>query len=127
MLGGRVRVLTLPAFGDDRGRLSPISIADIGFRPLRAFLIDNVPAGTSRGGHAHRTATQLLICLSGTVVVAVRDRHMCESATLGATEAVLIGPGVWSRQTYVEPDSRLLVLGDEEYDPASYLAEPLPP
>lgn len=35
--------------------------------------------------------------------------------------AVLIEPGVWAQQTYLDDDSTLIVFADGPYDPAEYV------
>ena len=95
------------------------------FHPCRAFVIHDVPAGTTRGRHAHKHGLQFLIRLTGRLLIALRyngEEQTCalESSDLG----LLVGPEVWSKQTYVEPGTTLLVFASAPYDPASYVIDP---
>src|SRR3546814_3738939 len=88
--------------------------------PRRAFTVHGVPAGTSRGGHAHARGQQLLVCLSGEVIVELRFRGEIEQVRLARpNNALLVDAGVWARQTYLD-DAVLLVLASEPYDADSY-------
>jgi UDP-2-acetamido-3-amino-2,3-dideoxy-glucuronate N-acetyltransferase len=119
------RVVDLAHHVDPRGVLVPHEFADLPFRPQRVFVVTGAPPGTTRGGHAHRTAWQLLHCPSGSVAVEVRAEDTGAAVTLDRPErALVIEPGVWSRQTFETPAAVLLVLSSEPYDAGSYLDEP---
>ncbi len=93
-----------PVFADARGKLT---FAELGgglpFAPARYFLVYDVPAGETRGGHAHRCCEQYLIAVSGAVAATIDDGH-------SRTEHVLD-----------HPDLGLHVLASEPYDPADYI------
>ena len=102
----------------------PIYLTQLPFHAVRAFIVDGVPAGISRGGHAHRTTRQLMVLASGSVRIDLRREGEEISVMLDeARNAVLVGPAIWSRQTYLTADSRIVVFADEEYDPASYVSD----
>lgn len=121
LLDGRARVIALDRHVDERGSLVPFDFAALPLTPCRAFVVDGAAPGTARGGHAHRRGSQLLVRLSGTVVVELRFGGETASVELSSTDrGLLIGPQVWALQTYHGPDSRLLVFADRPYDPSSY-------
>ena len=122
LFGGRARLSRLPRHSDERGTLIPVNPPHLPFRVARAFVIEQVPPGTSRGGHAHRTARQFLVAPAGRVEVEMHFRSEEATVVLGAEgDALLIERGVWSRQTYLEETSRLVVFADEDYDQTTYL------
>ena len=124
-LGGRARIVALRNFSDARGTLVPFEFAALSFQPRRAFLVQSVPAGTVRGGHAHASGQQLLLCLCGRLLVRLSFEGSTASVELsGASEGLIIDAGVWSEQLYVAPDTRVLVLASEPYDPGGYLDHP---
>ena len=123
-LSGRVRLLRLPRRRDERGSLLPLDAAFLPFAPRRVFVIDDVPVGTQRGGHAHRSNRQLLVCLAGAVNLEVRFEDDAGTVLLQAGgPAALVEPGVWARQTYLQPGTVLMVLASEPYSPDSFLDE----
>lgn len=118
----RARPVTLPHHTDARGVLLPFDFADLPFVPQRLFVVTGVPAGGVRGRHAHRDSWQLMACLAGHVDVLARYRDESLTVRLDAPgQAILIGPQVWSQQTYHSPDSALLVLASEPYPSTVYL------
>lgn len=117
----------LPQFLDERGCLSAIDFSLLLFAPRRLFYVDNVPMGTKRGGHAHREATQFLICLSGHIQVELRrgiERCTVVCEPLG--RGLVIRPRIWAQQTYLEAGSTLLVICSHSYDLDSYIADAEP-
>lgn len=121
----KVELVQLSERLDERGVLLPIDFSTLPFQPRRVFITHDVPAGTTRGGHAHKEESQLLIRLTGQLQVAMRYNSQLEVCLLERSDVgLLIGPGVWSEQTYLEPGTTLLVLANTPYDPASYLRDP---
>lgn len=119
--GGRARWVQLPQRDDKLGSLLPVDFASLPFVPGRLFVVHQVPPGGVRGGHAHKSARQLLVCIAGRIDVELRDAGVVETVTLDcANSGLLIEAGVWAAQTYVEPATILLVLTSEPYDIASY-------
>jgi UDP-2-acetamido-3-amino-2,3-dideoxy-glucuronate N-acetyltransferase len=117
-------VVPLDRHEDNRGVLVPIEFADLPFVPRRAFTISGVPTGTARGGHAHRSGRQFLMCPSGRVRIRLRDRNGEETVVLDRPDqGLLIEPGVWSEQVYELDETVLLVFVSKAYDGASDLDE----
>lgn len=54
---------------DKRGVLGVIDDKMTGFPIKRVFWITNVPAGATRGHHAHKECQQVIICLLGSFTV----------------------------------------------------------
>lgn len=120
-----IKRVQLGAHRDVRGTLWPLDFSALPFTPVRAFLVE-APQGVVRGGHAHVQGSQLLVCVSGRIAVNTRFNGLEESHALDETgDALLISSPVWAQQTYLAPDSRLLVFCDTPYDPDAYLRDAL--
>lgn len=118
---GRARLVPCQVHVDERGILLPLEFDCLPFKPRRVFAVTGMPAGTERGGHAHRSGEQLLVCLQGRIEALLRREHQeVRSILLPSGPGLLLGPDVWCRQTYLDKDSILLVLASEPYDPTSY-------
>lgn len=125
-LGGLARRVPLPANVDQRGTLLPLDFDRLPFAPMRLVVVKDVPAGANRGGHAHRSSRQLLVCLSGEIDVELRTRTDGARLRLAPADGdgLLVEAGVWTAQTYGAGAS-LLLLASEPWRPASYSAQPL--
>jgi dTDP-4-dehydrorhamnose 3,5-epimerase-like enzyme len=119
----KVRRIDLVAAADSRGLLTAAQHPEeLPFIPVRVFIVTNSPAGTERGGHAHRTCHQVLIATAGTVVVEYDDEDGTGSVTLSdASQCLHIPPLVWAKQTYETEGASLVVLASHTYDADDYV------
>ena len=125
IFGGQAQLIELSEHKDERGALIPLDFSKMPFQPCRAFVINDVPAGTTRGRHAHKHGLQFLIRLTGRLLITLRYNGEEQTCVLERSDlGLLVGPGVWSKQTYAEPDTTLLVFASAPYDPASYVIDP---
>jgi len=120
-----VKLCELPHVLDMRGSLSVGEVGDqIPFGPKRYFIIFNVPSAEVRGEHAHRTLEEFLVCIKGSVHVAVddgqhREQFVLDRPNLGAH----IMPMTWITQYQYTPDAVLLVLASDVYKPDDYIRD----
>lgn len=121
---GAARLFQNPVRTDSRGALIPFYFDQLPFSPRRCFGVTGVPVATIRGGHAHRTAVQLLVCLQGRIEVLMHYRGEEVTIVLDAPDqGLLLQAGVWCRQTYLDEGAVLLVFASEPFDPDSYIEE----
>lgn len=114
-------LVELPDFRDERGTLYPCEFPQLPFVPSRSFHIAGVPAKTSRGGHSHNRQRQLIFCVSGTLDIELRCRHLKTNLTLNNPKlGLLLEPGVWSSQIFESESTVALVLASGPYDPTDY-------
>jgi UDP-2-acetamido-3-amino-2,3-dideoxy-glucuronate N-acetyltransferase len=120
-----VRLLRLPAFADMRGCLCAADFsADLPFEPRRAFWVYDVPTRQVRGEHAHRTLSQVLVCLTGECSVLVDDGEArAEHRLSNPGQGLLIPPLVWSVQYKFLAGTVLLVLASAPYDASDYIRD----
>lgn len=108
---------------DERGGLVIAeAFKEIPFEIKRVFYSFNIPDRKSRGAHAHRTCSQVLIAPSGRFVVEVDDsvrkrRYVMDDPLKG----LLVPPGVWASELEFEPGAICLVLASDNYDEADYI------
>ena len=101
-----------------------IDHAKLPFAVRRSFVVDQVPEGTIRGGHAHQDCQQVLICLQGRVLVSLKSsNHGADIMLTDSAEGLFVDAGIWSAQRY-EAEARLLVLASHPFDPNSYVTKP---
>lgn len=93
----RCRWIRLETHPSDGGRLTVAdNTSGLPFEVRRVFYIYDIPAGTTRGGHAHCVEEELLVALSGCFDVTVSDGSQWRTYTLRrADEALYLPAGVW--------------------------------
>ena len=120
-----VKILSLPYQVQTSGDLVFVEgLTDI--VPFSIERVFNVRAqkGSVRGKHAHRHCSQLLICSNGVLEVFCDNYLETSTFTLDKPNlGLLISPGVWSEQKYLENDTVLTVLCDQRYDEEDYLRD----
>lgn len=120
-----VRVIEIPEISDDRGSLTFGQFdAHLPFVPRRYFTIMDVPAGSRRGGHAHRTVEQFIVALRGHVVVMLDDGASTRRVVLDSPRTALyVPPMVWNDLDEMSPETVILCLASGEYDEAEYIRD----
>lgn len=117
--------MNLRTFTDPLGDLVSLeSGSNIDFHPKRVFYIFNAPKGSKRGKHSHKTASQLLIAISGKCTVNCKCNGDEKSFVLSSPDkALLIPPGIWAEQVYEEDNTVLMVISDKKYSKSDYTYE----
>jgi dTDP-4-dehydrorhamnose 3,5-epimerase-like enzyme len=119
------QLLAFPGHADERGLLTFVEGGrHVPFPIARVFTILQVPAGSSRGGHAHPVQRQVLICLHGAVSVDLFDGRQRRRFRLDDPHrGLLIEPMVWADLVDFAPATVVLALSSMPYDPGDYVRD----
>ena len=120
------RPITIKTMTDSRGNLSVIE-DDLGFSIKRVYYIYGVSPHEKRGGHRNLKTRRGLICLGGSCKVFVdnKGKHL-EYLLDSPTKCLILGPNDWHEVSEFGPNSTLLVLASEKYDPNDYVTSRIP-
>lgn len=91
---------------------------------IRRVFTVSARAGDTRGDHAHKQCTQLLICVSGKIRVScdngsVVAQHLLDNMGAG----LLVPPGIWAKEEYMTDGAVLMVLCDRGYEAEDYIRD----
>jgi len=119
--------ITFPVYDDPNGVLTVFQgaegMAKVPFSIARVFTV-LANKGAVRGKHAHYRCTQLLVCLSGAILVTCFDGARAEEIVLKRSgQAILIPPETWTTQEYQKDNSVMMVLCDRVYEPEDYIRD----
>lgn len=119
-----VLLVHLPFNFAENGDLTVIEgLIHIPFPIARVFVVRGF-GGSVRGEHAHKACTQFLTCPYGSVEVLCDDGLKTGHFFLNKPEiGLLVPPGIWAKQTYLETNSVLTVLCDRVYEPLDYIRD----
>lgn len=120
----QVKMLDFPQRGDKRGHLVIAEGGqDIPFEIKRVFYIYGSDENVIRGQHANRNTQFVLINVAGSSKVKVKDGEGNEAIfCLNRPHSGIYLPTmVWKDMYDFSPDSVLLVLASEHYDPTEYI------
>lgn len=116
------KVLELAMNHHPNGNLTVVEdFAPLPFKLERVYYLYDVPAGASRGGHAHRHSWAFLVAVSGCFDVEIDDGHCRRTVTLRRPGyGLLIAPGIWHSLSNFSGGSVCLVMSSMKYDEADY-------
>lgn len=120
-----VTLHTMNKFADIRGSLSVGNFGyAIPFKPVRYFIVYDVPTTQIRGEHAHRVCHQFLVAVKGLVHVVADDGINRQEFILDKpTQGVYLPAMTWGIQYRYSPDAILMVFASHNYDPADYIRD----
>ena len=110
---------------DRKGNITVVeNKEDIPFEVRRTYYLYDVPGGESRGGHAHRELSQLIIAASGSFTVTLDDGKVKRTFVLNRPyQGLYIVPGIWLTLDDFSPGAVCLVLASHGYDEADYIRD----
>ena len=120
-----VEIIQLPRILDERGNLSVAEqFNHVPFEIKRVYWLYDVPGGESRGSHAHKTLSQLIIAASGSFRVTLDDGKNKRSFFLNRPyQGLLVPPGFWRDLEDFSSGSVCMVLASEVYKEEDYIRE----
>ena len=96
--------------------------ASLPFMPQRIFYLYDIPAGESRGAHAHKECHQLLVAVAGSFEVVTEDGTSKMKYYLNQpNQGLHIPPGIWAAEVNFSGGAICLVLASEEYTESDYI------
>ena len=121
----KVRFLDFPKVCDPRGNLSFIEGGcHVPFAIKRVFYIYDVPGGATRGAHAHKECTEILIPIVGSFEVHLSDGkeerifHMDTS-----NRGIIVPPGLWLSTHRYTSGTVCLVLCSDYFEEEDYIRD----
>jgi len=108
-----------------KGNISVVeNINTVPFDVKRVYYLYDVPGGESRGGHAHKELSQLIIAAGGCFDVTLDDGNVKRTFTLNRPyQGLLVVPGIWRELNNFSSGSVCLVLASMSYDEVDYIRD----
>lgn len=118
-------IIEVPKFSNRAGNLSIIQgVENIPFQPRRVFFIYDIPAGESRGAHAHKVCQQFIIAASGSFEVSLDDGTNKRTIALSRPSyGIYIPSGIWAFEFNFSSGAVCLVMASETYDSSDYIRD----
>lgn len=116
------RLINLPKIHDPRGNLTFIEGGvHVPFDIARVYYIYDVPGGSYRGGHAHKDLQQLIVAMSGSFDVLLKDATESRRFHLNRSYVGLYIPRmIWRELDNFSSGSVGMVLASARYDEDDY-------
>lgn len=110
---------------DRKGNLSVVENGvTLPFDVKRVYYLYDVPGGESRGAHAHRALSQLIVAASGSFSVTLDDGKVKRTFLLNRPyQGLLVVPGIWRDLNDFSSGAVCMVLASEKYDKSDYIRD----
>ena len=110
---------------DRKGNISVVQNGvTVPFDVKRVYYLYDVPGGESRGSHAHKELSQLIVAASGSFRVILDDGHSKRTFFLNRPyQGLYLKPGIWRDLEDFSSGAVCMVLASEKYDPDDYIRD----
>ena len=116
------KIIEIPKINNTKGNIGVIENDTIPFDIKRVYYLFDVPSGAKRGGHAHKKLKQVLIAISGSFDVVLKNGKSKEIITLNRPDkGLLIENNIWRELENFSSGSVCLVLASEEFSEDDYI------
>lgn len=121
----KVRIIEFPKICDPRGNLSFVEGGrHLPFNIRRVFYIYDVPGGETRGGHAHRECSTVLVAVAGSLTVRLTDGEKESTVYLNrSNKGVLIPPGIWNTMHDFTTGTVCVAFASHQYEEEDYIRD----
>lgn len=119
------RIVELPKIADPRGNLTFVEGGEhIPFDIRRVYYLYDVPGGSERGSHAHRTLHQFVIAMSGSFDVILDDGREQKRFHLARSYyGLYVCPMMWRSLDNFSSGAVCTVLASQRYDESDYIRD----
>lgn len=119
------KLIELPKIPEARGNLTFIEGGNhIPFEIQRVYYLYDVPGGSERGGHAHKSLHQLIIAMSGSFDILIDDGKEKQKIHLNRSyNGLYVCPMIWRELDNFSSGSVCMVLASSRYDEDDYYRE----
>ena len=119
-----IKIIDIPKIERPEGNIGVVEKEVIPFNIKRVYYLFDVPSSAKRGGHAHKSLSQVLIALSGSFDVVLKDGNSTETITLNKPDkGLLIDSTIWRELENFSSGSVCLVLASDVYKEDDYIRD----
>jgi hypothetical protein len=117
-----VEILNIPKIENSLGNIAVIENDVIPFEIKRVYYLYDIPSSAIRGGHAHKDLQQVVIAISGSFDVVLKDGISVKTVTLNKPDkGLLIKYNIWRELENFSSGAVCLVLASDVFHEADYI------
>ena len=119
-----IEIISIPKIEDYRGNIAVVEGNCIPFAIKRVYYLFDIPSNSKRGGHAHKEQLELLIPLSGSFDVVLKNGTVKQIVTLNKPDkGLLINKYIWRELENFSSGAVCLVLASDVYNEDDYMRD----
>jgi dTDP-4-dehydrorhamnose 3,5-epimerase-like enzyme len=119
-----IDVIDIPKIEDYRGNIAVVEKETIPFDVKRVYYLFDIPSTARRGGHAHKEQIELLVALSGSFDVILKDGENTRTVTLNKPDkGLVIHKNIWRELENFSSGAVCLVLASDVFEEEDYIRD----
>ena len=119
-----IEIINIPKVEDYRGNLAIIEKDVVPFEIKRVYYLFDVPSTAHRGGHSHIERLEVLIALSGSFDVVVKDGIFERTVNLNKPDkGLLIHKNIWRELENFSSGAVCLVIASDVFKEEDYIRD----
>jgi hypothetical protein len=120
----KIEIIEIPKIENSLGNIAVIENDVIPFEIKRVYYLYDIPSSAVRGGHSHKELQQVLIAISGSFDVVLKDGKTQKKVTLNKpSKGLLIGNNIWRELENFSSGAVCLVIASQVFDEADYIRD----
>lgn len=117
-----IALIEIPKIENVLGTIGVVENITLPFEMKRVYYLYDIPSSANRGGHAHKNLKQVLIAISGSFDVIVKDGVTEEKITLNKPNVgLLINTNIWRELDNFSSGAVCLVIASAIFDESDYI------
>lgn len=119
-----IELIDIPKIGNVLGNIGVIENCTIPFEMKRVYYLYDIPSSAKRGGHAHKSLVQVLIAISGSFDVLLKNDISERKVTLNKPNiGLLINNNIWRELENFSSGAVCLVIASAVFEEGDYIRD----